>query len=199
MKNRAGRSRQIFATKRQCCEVKKISHVALHECCGSFVSALWVVCECLWVLYECYVIVVWVLCECWVSGTWGVCEGCVRGVWGVCEFGVWMWVVVHCVEKADVSAVNAWVLRGHCDRLRRFMRLTLDVFVFCSKLSGVNCGQLRYFGTLSGVNCRQFWYFGTPSGVNCGKFWYFNTLQAVIADNFGIFNTLALPTAPPIH
>ena len=50
------------------------------------------------------------------------------------------------LKSRTFSAVNALVLRGHCDRLRKLMTL------------------------LSGVNCGQFWYFGTPSGVNCGQF-----------------------------
>ena len=73
-----------------------------------------------------------------------------------------------------------------------FVWLTLDVFVICSTLSGVNCGQFWYFGTISGVNCWQFGYFGTPSDVNCGKLLYFGTLSGVNCETFwySIINTL---------
>ena len=67
------------------------------------------------------------------------------------------------------------------------VRLTLDVFVICRTLSGVNCGKFWYFGTPSGVNCRKFWYFGSTAGDNCGIFLYFRTLSCVNCRKFWYF------------
>ena len=128
------------------------------------------------------------------------------------------------LKSRTFSVVNAGVLRGHCDRLRKFLTLflwlTLDVYVICSTLSGVNCGPFWYFGTLSGVNCGQFWYsiLALLQVLIAESFGILALFQVLIADNFGIIthsgkiNTIqglnpwppasllsTLPTVSPIH
>ena len=129
------------------------------------------------------------------------------------------------LKSQTFSVVNAWVLRGHWRRLRKFLTnflsLTKDVFGLCHKLQLLMTNGfviLVTFYLLPVIDADNFGIYSTRSGVNCGKIWYFSTLSRVNCGQYGYFwhlgkiNTIqgsypwprasllaAPPTAPPIY
>ena len=70
------------------------------------------------------------------------------------------------------------------------MRITLDVFVLCRTLSGVNCGQFCLLALFQVLIADSFGILALLHVLIAEDFGILALFRALIADNFGIFNTL---------
>ena len=94
------------------------------------------------------------------------------------------------LKSRTFSAVNAWVLRGYCDRLRKCMTL--------GTLSGITviADSFGILALLQVFNADSFGIFALLQVLIAENVGILALFQALIADNFGIFSTLGKKTHP---